>query len=857
MDGAFSAAKIRHTAWAGRAAVHQRLGSLQITAANGRRRSVSSTTQASAQGSARRNGVVGGLVAVAPLASASIAVAAEDIAEVDLEPGTLTDILETAGDVPAVEVPKTAEPESVLDFLKAAMEESFSEPSPSPESSPAVAAETAVPSLPDTVPELPNVLEASEEASSSAASAASSAASSLVESDPVPEISNVLEASKEAAQEAATAGSSILDSVVESTKDTLSDAPLPFEMPSVPAPALVPEVPDIPELSEAVPEPARSAASKLYEDILKRSEPVATPSAPSGGSPFDFFTTKKEEAAAALESLKSALTSSVDNAKSAVTSTVDGATSAIRDTLDSGKESINSSVNSSTESVFGVFKSAQDQVTAGVTAGTESLNLPPLPELPALPPLPPLPPLPRVEVPDSVKPVLKSVSDGVVSLVGQGAATVSDAVGKGYGAIKGQLPPEALSFVESAESKYQEFYDEYSEPVGSFIKKTTGEALQLASTVLRSAEVAVGLNPDDPIVGPSITAALVLTGSIIAVVLYREAQASGYAGDLAPEDALQLLREEFDALLLDIRPQYKRETDGIPDLRRGARFKDASVEITKMTGPIRGLLKNANDVDLQMFAATVRGLKGVGSGTKIVVMDENGGSSRDIARALRKFGSIQRPYRMEGGFQAWAVSQRVKPDETESLIEIVKKETEAIIEEVQPNPAGITAVLAGFALAIYALTEWEKALQFLGVIGISRFLFMRFQTYDSADDVKKDIQKILKPFAVLAGGAVAVGSFIDKTASSAQASPVLATAGGGSLPAGANAAASAETSEEQNKEEEEEEEGGAEEEDEEEEEEEEEVEVGGSETETAAVSSGDQETQVASPKTAVTAESSS
>ncbi|KAI5555591.1 hypothetical protein BDE02_19G092900 [Populus trichocarpa] len=95
-----------------------------------------------------------------------------------------------------------------------------------------------------------------------------------------------------------------------------------------------------------------------------------------------------------------------------------------------------------------------------------------------------------------------------------------------------------------------------------------------------------------------------------------------------------------------------RERDGIPDLRRAARFRYASVTLPEVDGPVRKLLKGGRDLDDILTAAVIRNLKAVQDRYQVIVMDADGSRSKGIARSLRKLG-VKRPYLVQGGFQSW------------------------------------------------------------------------------------------------------------------------------------------------------------------------------------------------------------
>ncbi|KAJ6855748.1 hypothetical protein NC651_040395 [Populus alba x Populus x berolinensis] len=99
-----------------------------------------------------------------------------------------------------------------------------------------------------------------------------------------------------------------------------------------------------------------------------------------------------------------------------------------------------------------------------------------------------------------------------------------------------------------------------------------------------------------------------------------------------------------------------RERDGIPDLRRAARFRYAIVTLLEVDGPGRKLLKGGRDLDDILIDAVIRNLK-----------------------------AIQRPYLVQGGFQSW-VKQGIQAKELkpETVLTILNKEAEAILEDIRP-----------------------------------------------------------------------------------------------------------------------------------------------------------------------------
>ncbi|KAJ0092942.1 hypothetical protein Patl1_26810 [Pistacia atlantica] len=81
-----------------------------------------------------------------------------------------------------------------------------------------------------------------------------------------------------------------------------------------------------------------------------------------------------------------------------------------------------------------------------------------------------------------------------------------------------------------------------------------------------------------------------------------------------------------------------RERDGIPDLRRGARYRYASVYLPEVDGTVRKVLRGGRELDDSLTAAVISNLKIVQDRSKVIVMDVDGSRSKGIARSLRKLG---------------------------------------------------------------------------------------------------------------------------------------------------------------------------------------------------------------------------
>ncbi|KAK9725226.1 hypothetical protein RND81_05G129900 [Saponaria officinalis] len=298
-----------------------------------------------------------------------------------------------------------------------------------------------------------------------------------------------------------------------------------------------------------------------------------------------------------------------------------------------------------------------------------------------------------------------------------------------YEASKEFLPPELQNALDSFEEKTSEL----SKPVAMVFVQ--------AYSVIEGLERSLGLDPSDPVLPFVIflgTASTLWT--IYWVVTY-----SGYAGDLSPKSALELLKGKDSAVLIDVRSEDMKQQDGIPDLRRSARFRYADVSLLKVDDSLRKLMKSNKDLDDALIASVIRNLKNVQDRSKVIVMDADGSQAKSIARSLRKLG-IKRPYVLQGGFQSWVKEGlRAKELKTETVITILNEEAEAILEELSPSPVQLLGFGVGSIAALYAILEWEKSLQFIGVIGIVQTIYRRVASYEDSEDFSKDVRSLLSP----------------------------------------------------------------------------------------------------------------
>lgn len=258
------------------------------------------------------------------------------------------------------------------------------------------------------------------------------------------------------------------------------------------------------------------------------------------------------------------------------------------------------------------------------------------------------------------------------------------------------------------------------------------------------------MDPSDPI----IPFALFLGASTSFWAFYWILTYGGYAGDLYPKSSFELLKRDMNAVLVDIRPEDLREKEGIPDLRRAARSRFVSVTLPEIDGSVRKLFKSGRELDDNLLAAVIRNLKIVQDRSQVIVMDSNGNRSKGIARSLRRLG-IKRPYLVQGGFRSWVEEGlRIKELKPETTLTILNEEAEAIFEEINPTPSQLVGYGVGLVAAAYALVEWEKTLQYVGVFGLCQTLYRRISSYEDSEDFKQDVRQLLAPVNKLGGQAM-------------------------------------------------------------------------------------------------------
>ncbi|CAI9108577.1 OLC1v1008219C9 [Oldenlandia corymbosa var. corymbosa] len=415
----------------------------------------------------------------------------------------------------------------------------------------------------------------------------------------------------------------------------------------------------------------------------------------------------------------------VSSAKSSALDIAGGTSEFLSDLINKGENALNSSL----DNVLSSAKSAFQEATEAVDSISDKLKVA----------------TDRTE--EMAGSQLSSISTGfkeassklgvnAVEGLRRGIVIIEDSIAKGstsaayaYGSLKKLLPSEIQNTLDISENKIAEF----SRPVGS--------AFLQGYSALQEFEKNLGLDPNDPII-PFL---LLLGASATLWGWYWIFNYSGYTGDLSAKSTLELVTGNDDGVLIDIRTENLRERDGIPDLRRAARYRYASVALPEVDSNLRNLLNVGRNLEDLLIAGVIRNLKIVRENSKVIIMDGNGVHSKGVARALRKLG-VKNSYLLQGGFQSWVKEGlRVKELRPETTLTILNEDAEAILEDLNPTPLRLLGFGVGVIAASYAALEWEKTLQFIGVLGLAQSIYRRVSSYENAEDFKQDASLLLAP----------------------------------------------------------------------------------------------------------------
>ncbi|KAM7280637.1 hypothetical protein ACFE04_007771 [Oxalis oulophora] len=455
-----------------------------------------------------------------------------------------------------------------------------------------------------------------------------------------------------------------------------------------------------------------TSGQKIYTNLINELKYVDNSSVPGVEERTMDFTITDQLSDNTTEMIDSYPSSTVeiglDNFLAKASDTIDSTVSKGQSALNKSLDTINSFSNSITKSASKII----DGTVSGVFSAVDQTG-------------------------SGLKDVTNKSGDTVVDLLRRLIVAAEDSISNGasffvysYGSAKELLPLEVRDKLN------------LSEDTAVKVLRPVGTAFHQVYMAIQVLERSIGLDPNDPIV----LFVLFLGGSASFWVLYWVWKYGGYSGDLSPEETKELLAGDKNAVLIDVRPEILRERDGVPDLRRSARFRYTNVTFPEVNGSLRKLIKSGQELDDSLLAVIIRNLKAIQDRSKVIVMDADGSRSKCIARSLRKLG-VKRPYVVQGGYQSWTKQGlRVKELRPETAFTILNEEAEAIIESISPVQALGYGV--GFIAAIYAALEWETTLQLVGILGLAQTIYRRAASYESAADFQQDLGQLLAPVRV-------------------------------------------------------------------------------------------------------------
>ncbi|MQL86973.1 hypothetical protein Taro_019503 [Colocasia esculenta] len=419
-------------------------------------------------------------------------------------------------------------------------------------------------------------------------------------------------------------------------------------------------------------EPATSGSLSVSDSSLQIMTENTTSISNTLEATGDEVSKLKENVEHLLPGILDSTTSSILKAQSAVEDTYDALVFSVKRTVDN----LTGSVDNAMGSLFSSIEKSKDQADGKLTV-----------------------------ISSNFKGGLYGAGNLAIDILRKAILSFEDLLGNAtdfvvysYDSAKTLLPAEVRETINTAEVKVLE------------ILAPIGTALQKAYAVIQGLEKNLGFDPNDPVVQFT----LIFIGSTTLGFSYWILKYGGYSGDLSPETTLELLKSDEDAVLIDVRPEARdfhvclltfyivsvnmhfylkdlRERDGVPDLRRRARFRYASVNLPKIDDSSRKLLRSARDVDDALISVVIQNLKAVKDGTKIIVLDASGDQSKAIARSLRRLGV------KASGFRSWVKSGlRIKELQSETTLSVLNEEAEAILDDLRPTPLQIF----GYSLAM-------------------------------------------------------------------------------------------------------------------------------------------------------------
>ena len=407
-------------------------------------------------------------------------------------------------------------------------------------------------------------------------------------------------------------------------------------------------------------------------------------------------------------------TSAFDELKEKASSALDDATSALDDfdpnALQAQLQSKVSEIQSTPAPVT-VPSIPKPSVSVTIETPSASVEMPAMPEMPALPAMPAMPEMPAM----SEMPVLPEMP-AMPELP--------------------ELPPlPDLPSVEDVMASFTSVIDSVPVP----------EDLQPLVAAIKQ-------NPDT---GVALLAFIFGSPVLLAVL---GAALRGYDGDVRPKACYESLEKNGNAKIIDTRSEEAIRNEGVPDLRGSARNKGEIVRVVKLNEKERRQTRGARQIELTIAAEKVKKLSSIGSKLYFI-----GPDAKDLAKTVKSETFARKCYTISGGFEGYRSSglklrkggykKNVAEVAAEEASEIGSRATRAVQSSVgsvsttvKTADDSMKVVYGLLALGVVVgAIEYEKTLQFIGVVGIELTLLNAFLSYENPLDAISAFGNFVSP----------------------------------------------------------------------------------------------------------------
>ena len=232
----------------------------------------------------------------------------------------------------------------------------------------------------------------------------------------------------------------------------------------------------------------------------------------------------------------------------------------------------------------------------------------------------------------------------------------------------------------------------------------------------------------------------------------------GYDGDVSPKACYESLEKNGNAKIIDTRSEEAIRNEGVPDLRGSARNKGEIVRVVKLNEKERRQTRGARQIELTIAAEKVKKLSSIGSKLYFI-----GPDAKDLAKTVKSETFARKCYTISGGFEGYRSSglklrkggykKNVAEVAAEEASEIGSRATRAVQSSVgsvsttvKTADDSMKVVYGLLALGVVVgAIEYEKTLQFIGVVGIELTLLNAFLSYENPLDAISAFGNFVSP----------------------------------------------------------------------------------------------------------------